>query len=290
MILPAPLWNSEHIQDLFNYRAPRWTQTDFLVREIAQRLAEPLDIIRLTPQRILDAGCAQGADLKPLSARYPEAQIIGVDFCSQMLQVAQKTHQSKGLQRLFGKNNKISTVQGNISQLPFAPNTLDLIWSNLALHYLSDVEKTFAAWHQALKVDGVVLFSTFGQDTLKELFFADQKIGAFPSIQFADMHDLGDLLVENGFSDPVMHMEKLTLTYSSPHALLKDAYLFGLSPLKQSFQLSKQYVKALCQALEDACPEKPLKLSIEIIYGHAWKISPTQDKEGNSIIRFHQTK
>src|SRR6185436_1934879 len=102
------------------------------------------------------------------------------------------------------------------------------VWSNLALQWVNDVPRALAEFRRAMRVGGLVLFSTFGPDTLKELHAAFARADANTHTnRFVDMHDLGDMLVHAGFADPVMEMEPITLTYDTPLALLAELKAIG---------------------------------------------------------------
>jgi len=215
----------------FDRRSPRFGQLDFLLGEIGQRMQERMEVVKLSPRRALDIGCGHGQGLAGLRARFPDAQIAGLDISGAMLQQAgQRDPQRRPgwIGRLLGKRPMFDLVQGDLATLPFGAASFDLLWSNLALHWHPEPHRVFPEWHRVAADDGLVMFSLFGPDTLKELraAFAQVDLDAH-TLRFVDMHDIGDMLVHSGWSTPVMDMETLTVTYESPETLLREVQAFG---------------------------------------------------------------
>jgi malonyl-CoA O-methyltransferase len=161
------------------------------------------------------------------------------------------------------------------SPLPLPSESQAMVWSPLWLHAVADPGQYLAEWLRVLKPEGGVFFSCFGPDTARELHGFAQAMGE-PFPDFADMHDLGDLMSKQGFSDPVMEMEKLTLTYSSPAKLLEDwRALFGnhLDTRKQGLRTSRRLSQATKCLEQLRNPETGrIPLTLELVYGHAWKV------------------
>lgn len=157
-----------------------------------------------------------------------------------------------------------------------------LIWANMLLHLTAQPLDLIKAWHKSLKVGGWVMFSCLGPDTTKELREIYNRLG-WPahSHEFTDMHDWGDMLVESGFSDPVMDMERITLTYSSPKSLIADLRSLGRNFHPQRFTSlrGKDWLRVFENNLltlntHKSSTELCLPLTFEIIYGHAFKVAP----------------
>jgi malonyl-CoA O-methyltransferase len=187
-------------------------------------------------------------------------------------------------------------AQADFSALPFEAGAFEFVWSNLALHWHSQPDLVFPEWQRVLKVGGLLMFSTLGPDTLKELRGAYAEVEAahgVPSrkhvIDFVDMHDLGDMLVESGFEIPVMDQETLTITYRSPQSLLADVRRWGAYPFERegaSSAAARRLYKALLAAMEARRrADGTLALTFEVIYGHAWKAVPRMTAEGHGIVR-----
>ncbi|ATE60861.1 methyltransferase domain-containing protein [Thauera sinica] len=268
---------------------------DPLIREIARRMDERLDYIRLAPKRILDLGCGTGADLERLGERFPEAQVIAADFALPMLARARARKPSAPpgglLRRLLGGGGKpLPAVAADARSLPFAHGTLGMVWSNLMLAALDDPLPALQEIHRVLEVGGLLMFSTLGPDTLRELR-AVLPAGSGERVhRFIDMHDIGDTLVKAGFADPVMDMEMLTLTYADLDGLFADLRATGSTnastarPRGLSGRRAWSEARAAYERLRSG---GRLPASFEIIQGHAWKAAPKTAADGRSIVRFH---
>jgi malonyl-CoA O-methyltransferase len=273
----------------------RVAPSDFLRREVAARMHERLSLVKIAPQHVLDAGCGPGADLALLQKAYPAAQIIGVDAAPAMVEAAKAPAPAmralnQMLSRLMPAKAGIDVVCGDFGNLPFGQNALDLVWSNLALHWHPQPDRVFAEWRRVLRVDGLLMFSNFGPDTFKELRTAFAAMDETPhALPFVDMHDFGDQLVEAGFSTPVMDMEQITVTYDKAEALLADVRAFGGNPLATRLRglVGRKAWQRMLAALEaQRRPDGKLGLSFEVIYGHAFRPAPRVTQAGEAIVRF----
>jgi malonyl-CoA O-methyltransferase len=180
----------------------------------------------------------------------------------------------------------IEFLLGDLAATGLPPESLELVWSNLAMHWHPQPHAVLAEWRRILKVNGLAMFSCLGPGTMKELRQAVADAGlrtATPS--FVDMHDFGDLLVENGFADPVMDQETLTLTYKTPERLLEDVWTLGGNPStgRRAGLATRAWRQRLCDALEaQRTPEDVIKLSIEVSYGHAWRTAARRVSPGET--------
>jgi len=262
-------------------------EADFLAREVASRMAERLDYIRIEPRRILDLGCGHGADLPMLAQRYPQAERIGLDFALPLLDLAREERSL--FQRLLGKARGPALLCAEATALPLARASVQLVWSNLLLSCLSDPLPVFRECNRVLEVGGLLMFSTLGPDTLKELRAALPAHTGERVHRFIDMHDLGDALVQAGFSDPVMDMQTLTLTYTELDSLLRDLRHAGANNAATSRPKGlsgKQGWLAARQQLDTLRQEGRIPATIELVFGHAWKAAPKQTEDGRAIIQF----
>jgi len=287
------------VRRLFSVPA-RVAESDFLRREVAARMLERLALVKIVPQRVLDAGCGEGADIAALQKRFTEAQLIGLDGAFNMVTQARR-HQlaaQSALHRLLGSLNKwlpaahsgSSLVCADYARLPLAPNALDMVWSNLALHWHPQPDRVFAEWRRILRVEGLLMFSCFGPDTFKELRGAFETVDTAPhNLPLVDMHDFGDMLVNAGFSTPVMDMETITVTYSTAQSLLADVRAWGGNPLETRRQglLGRAGYAQVVRALEQLRgADGKIGLTFEVIYGHAFRPEPKTTASGEAIIRF----
>src|ERR1700761_2111957 len=300
-----PAYDSRRLQRIFDRRAATFDDVAFLPREIAQRMRERLDFIKVVPASVLDAGCGAGEDIPALRERFPEAPVFGSDLSHGMLRRA--LHHDAGdtswrrflpasLGKALGARGP-RFAQADFSALPFAAGAFEFIWSNLALHWHSRPDLVFPEWQRVLKVNGLLMFSTLGPDTLKELRGAYAQVDAAHGIgsrahviDFVDMHDLGDMLVESGFEIPVMDQETLTITYRSPESLLADVRRWGAYPFERDDEGGPHAARRLHRALLAALDARrqadgTIALTFEVIYGHAWKAVPRTTAERHGIGR-----
>lgn len=250
-------------------------------------MQERLDYVKLEPSRILDLGCSRGGSFAGLTARYPSAELFGLDLAPAMLAADQAP--ASWLRRLgLGKALGAQRLAGDAATLPLKARSIGLLWSNLLLHWLDDPLPALAEAHRVLEVGGLLMFSTFGPDTLQELrsAFAD---GYAHTQRFIDMHDLGDMLVGCGFADPVMDMEVITLTYDDLDALFAELRAAGSSCAMHArcHGLSgRQAWREARLAYESLRRDGKLPATFEVVYGHAWKVAPKQAPDGRAIVRF----
>jgi malonyl-CoA O-methyltransferase len=265
----------------FSRSASRYDEAAVLSRESGQRMAERLDLVKLEPRRIADVGCATGDGLRELQQRYPKAQALAIDYARPML--VQVRSRNSFWQRLRGQSPLL--VNGDVNALPLAGDSLGLVWSNLMLQWLDDPLPALKELHRVLEVDGLLMFATLGPDTIKELRAAAAKVGAGDTARrFVDMHDLGDMLVGAGFADPVMDMELIRFSYRNPRQFLADQRHLGVRDALLGTNSWRDW-RRMFAAATDA--DGALELSIELVFGHAWKAAARQAADGRSVIRFH---
>ncbi len=291
--MSAPI-DLARVRQLFSDPA-RVAESNFLRREVASRMHERLALVKIAPERVLDAGCGTGEDLALLQKSYPAAHILGVDAAPAMLGAAKGPAPAARplgqlLSRLMPAKTGVDLVSGDFGKLPLGPNSVDLVWSNLALHWHPQPDAAFAEWRRVLRVEGLLMFSNFGPDTFKELRTAFAAMDETPhALPFVDMHDFGDQLVEAGFSTPVMDMEQITVTYSTAEALLADVRALGGNPLatRRRGLIGRDAWTRLLAALEaQRRPDGKLGLTFEVIYGHAFRPVARTTAAGEAIVRF----
>jgi malonyl-CoA O-methyltransferase len=215
------------VRRAFGRAAASYDAHAVLQREVCDRMAERLQLLKTTPRRILDAGCGTGYGSRRLLAHWPDARLVALDIAPAMLEAARARRPVwqrwlSGLARLGGKPACERFVCGDLEALPLAAGSIDMLWSNLAVQWSNDLDGTFAGFQRVLAPDGLLMFSTFGPDTLRELRAAFAELDDTPHVsRFADMHDIGDALVRAGFAAPVMDRDVLTLTYDDLPSLAR---------------------------------------------------------------------
>lgn len=261
-----------------------YTTSPWLNEEVGARMASRLSWIRLQPQQWLSWWPLQGGlnAHAQVQTHYPQAKSCVVESTPQRERNVLSVLQGPWWQRLF------STHQ--VTAKPPQAGQMQMVWANMALHLSDDPQALLKQWHDMLSVDGFLMFSCLGPDTLRELrdVYAQQGWPP-PTHDFTDMHDWGDMLVHAGFAEPVMDMERLTLTYETPARLLEDMRTLGSNFHTQRFAglRGRRWYQQLQQALLAlASPDHQgrLVLTIEVIYGHALKPLPKIKMASESVI------
>ena len=247
-------------------------------------MLERLDYVKLAPARILDAGCGPAPQAERLLRRYRGAHLVGVDLSIGMLQ---RIAPPGLLDRLRGRAGA-TAVCADICRLPLASRSFSLVWSNMGLHWGEDPQAAICEFHRVLEVDGLLMFSTLGPDTLKELRSAFAVVPGAPRVHsFIDMHDLGDMLVAAGFAAPVMDTETITLTYPGIDAMVADLRATGQTcalARRSPGLFAPAHWERVRVALRQCMQDGRLPATIEVVYGHAWKPVPRRTAEGHAIV------
>jgi malonyl-CoA O-methyltransferase len=281
------------VRRAFGQAAASYDAHAVLQREVCDRLLERLEFMTLQPARVLDVGGGTGYGLEHLRARYAESECCALDIAPAMLQAARaRLPQPTWAQRLLSRPQRLThLVCADMERLPLAPNSMNLVWSSLALQWAQDLDATFKGFHRVLAPGGLLMFATFGPDTLKELRAAFAAIDDAPHVnRFTDLHDIGDMLVHAGFSSPVMEMEMLTLTYADLKTLMRDLKGIGAhnaASARRRGLLGKSAWARLEQAYEAHRLDGRLPATFEVIYGHAWVGDKTQREDGRQVIQFN---
>jgi malonyl-CoA O-methyltransferase len=271
----------------FEEAAATYDAAAVLQNEVCRRMLARLDYIKLEPAVILDAGSGTGNALTGLLARHPRARVVALDLALAMARRARARR--RWWRSLFERGGpRLSALCGDMEQLPLAAGAAGMIWSNLALQWAHDPRRTLAEMHRVLAPGGLLMFSSFGPDTLKELRAAWQGVDGHTHVHgFIDMHDLGDMLVAAGYADPVMDMEHVTLTYADVHTLMRDLKAMGAHNMTRGRRpaLSGRALLAkVTQNYEAARRDGKLPATFEVIYGHAWKPAPRVSPTGRPVI------
>lgn len=264
--------NSPYLLDKYKTRlgferaADTYDASAVLQREIGERLTERLDLIKMQPETVLDIGCGTGFITENLLKRYKKARVIGVDIALNMVQKARK----RG-----GWFRKPLGVCADAACLPFQSQCADMLISSLMLQWCNDLPAVFREFVQVLKPNGLLMFATFGPDTLRELRASWGKVDGFThTSRFVDMHDVGDALLQAGFRDPVVDMEMITLTYSDVRDLLRDLKGIGANNATHGRNhglTGKARLLAFLQAYEQfRQKDGNYPATYEVVYGHAW--------------------
>ncbi len=256
-------------------RLQRALQPPWLHGEVARRMASRLPVIRLQPRTVLDWGAHLGASRGLLAQTYPQAALVAVEPDPE-----RRAATAAVLAPPWWSLRRLGRAAAAAALLPHevAPGQGELLWANMSLHGAIDPQQEMRRWHRALAVGGFLMFSTLGPGSLRGLceLYAGQGWPP-PCAPFVDMHDLGDMLVEAGFADPVMDQENLTLTWPSAAALLAELRGLGgnVDPRRPRGLRTPRWQQRLARLLEaggDGCGR--VALDFEIVYGHAFRPAP----------------
>jgi malonyl-CoA O-methyltransferase len=237
--------------------------------ELRTRLIERLDVVKLAPERVLDLGAASGQSTRLLKLRYPKAQVLGIDLSEAMLREARRE------QSLFKRFDRVAM---DAQALALKDASVDLVFSNLMLAWCNHPDQVFREAGRVLKPNGLFMFTSLGPDTLREVRERFRQIDERTHVhRFIDMHDLGDALMRTGFLEPVMDTERLTVTFPSASALFREIKASGsvnVTHGRRAGLLGRKALQELQTGLESRRTEAGLSVTLEVVYGHAWRGSP----------------
>ena len=250
----------------FERSASGYDAAAVLQNEIGTRLLQRLDYIKLRPQRWLDLGSGTGYITKHLMKKYSKSEFHAVDIAFNM---AKKTLQHQSWRR------KLHVACAAAEDLPYRDDSFDLVISNLMLQWCDDLVATFTGINRVLVPEGCFMFASFGTDTMVELRESWKAVDHYDHThEFVDIHDVGDALMTAGFQQPVLDMEKITLTYPSLAAMFRDIKTIGATnaSLRRNKGLTgKGAFKKLEIAYEAFRTEEGLyPLTYEVVYGQGW--------------------
>jgi malonyl-CoA O-methyltransferase len=258
---PPPGLDRAAVRRSFDRAAATYDEAAVLQAEVRGRLLERLDYVTLEPGVVLDVGCGTGHAARALAGRFPAARVIALDLSGGMLREARR--QGTG-----------SPVCGDAMRLPIATASVDLLFSSLTLQWCDDLDATFAEFRRVLRPRGLLNLATFGPDTLAELRAAwAQADGLTHVSRFADMHDLGDGLVRAGLAEPVLDVERFTLTYPDVFGLMRDLKAIGAhnaSTGRPHNLTGRGRLRAMESAYERFRRDGVLPATYEVVYAQAW--------------------
>ena len=256
----------------------------WLHEEVARRMQQRLDCIKLPVQSWAHWEPVLGGlqTHAVLVQRYPKAGCFVAESQDRRAQYAAKTIAIPWWQAARWRSAP--------TRFALPPDGgVQMLWANMALHMAADPQALMAQWQRALAVDGFLMFSCLGPDTVQELRRLYQALDwPVPAHEFTDMHDWGDMLVGAGFGELVMDMERITLTFETPQRLLQELRGLGrnLHPQRFAGLRGRQWREQLHQALAS----QPLQLTFEVIYGHALKPRPRLDVRAETVLTLAQMR
>jgi malonyl-CoA O-methyltransferase len=244
-----------------------------LQREIADRLLERLDDVRMTPALALDIGCGTGYCTRALRRRYRDVYVVGLDLAHSMLRRASR----REWWRFFA--SRPDFVCGDTETMPLANGSVDLIVSNLTLQWCNPVA-AFAEFRRVLRPGGLLMFTSFGPDTLRELRVAWGGVDDRPHVHgFVDLRDIGDLLLASGFADPVVDVDRVVRRYPTVMHVLRELKQIGAHNValgRTRGLMGKQRFARFQENYDTMRTSEGIPATYEIVFGHAW--APTEEQ------------
>lgn len=278
----TPQINKHWCRAAFERAADSYDENAVLQHEVGARMLERLELMRIQPQLILDAGAGSGRASKALLKRYGKASIVAFDIALNMLGHT-RAHMS-WLDKLRGR---CMYVCADVEGLPLADNSVDMIFSNLTLQWCNDLGQVLQDFMRVLRPGGLLMFSSFGPGTLHELRDSWSQADGYQHVNgFVDMHDVGDMLLAHGWSGPVMDSEVFTLTYADVKDLMRDLKLIGAHNVtydRAHGLTGKQRLQNMMAAYETYRSDGVLPASYEVVYGHAWAPDGHEHTDGTPV-------
>ena len=261
--------NRRHLRRRFDIAAAGFGDADFVHRHAAAGLLERLAPMTLEVERVLDAGSGTGAGSRALANTWRRSRIVSLDLSMGMLRTAKASR---------SRFAHISELQADAAQLPLADGSIDLVFANMLLPWSIDPKGFFDEVRRVLRKEGLFAFSTLGPDSLRELREAWAEVDADEHVNaFADMHDIGDLVMRSGLRDPVLDVEYLDVRYRSSEALIGDLTAAGarnsLRDRRRTLTGKGRFAR-MQAALDRRTGEAGLPLCLELVFGHAWGSGP----------------
>ena len=261
--------DKQKVQAAFDHAARSYDEAAVLQHEVGKRVMDRLEFIKIEPEIIIDIGSGTGRLSSAVTKRYPDSRVYSLDLAPEMLNYARK--QSITQPTAF--------VCADAEQLPFSDQSVDMIVSNVTIQWCMNLEQAFKEFHRIIKPGGLLMFTTFGPDTLKELRSSWNGVDEYNHVNaFFDMHDIGDALKRIGLSDPVMDVENFTLTYQEATTLMRDLKAVGAHNVtagRPHGLTGKQRLQKVIKRYEQfRMDDGLLPATYEVIYGHAWAPIP----------------
>ncbi len=260
-------FDAARLKRSFGRAAPDYATVAVLQREVESRLLEQLEVLEeRKPPRILDVGSGPGRASGAMKARWPRSEVIALDLALPMLrQVPKHTRFWRPIKRLCA----------DAAALPLADASIDLIFSSLCLQWVADLPAALSEFRRVLRPGGLLLFSTFGPDTLIELREAYLAAGERqpPLSPFAAIQQVGDAMIAGGFRNPVLERDLFTLTYPEVRALLLELRAIGATDARMQRPrglVGKTRHSAMVRAYENERREAVLPSTWEVITAMAW--------------------
>lgn len=269
------------VQRSFNRAGGSYDAAAGLQREVSGELLERLKFFPLAPQRILDLGAGTGVATLRLRQLYPRSQVVAIDLAEHML------HMARRRQRLW---RRFSLLCADASSLPLGSGSIDLVFCNLMLQWCDQPARVFAEVRRVLKPGGLMLYSSFGPETLRELRAAWSAADLHPHVsQFPDMPQLAAAMSQGGFIEPVIDIETRVRHYGTVRELMSELRSLGArnaTANRQRGLMGRSRLHTMTQAYEALRVARGLPATYEIIHGagFAGVARATPERQGEALI------
>ncbi len=271
------------LKSAFNSAAETYDKYAVLQKEVGARLLERFDLVKVTPERILDIGSGTGRISRAMRQRYTDSHVVSLDLAVEMLR---KARSQTGWWQKWRKPTY--WICADAQRIPLRDDSMDIVVSNLTLQWCTDPEATFRELRRVLKPNGLLMFSSLGPDTLKELRACWREVDDYNHVNaFIDMHDVGDALIRAGFTTPVMDQENITLLFPDVMQLMRELKAIGAHNItagRRRGLLGRRQLAALTAAYEKYRVDGKLPCTYEVVYGHAWAPAVKQTRDGETRI------
>jgi malonyl-CoA O-methyltransferase len=265
------------VRRAFDRLSRRFDQAAWLHDEVRERLLARLEPLLVAPARVLDLGCATGRGSLALAARYPGAEVLAIDASLRMCEQAAVACRTMP---------NVRVIAAAAEALPLPDAESDLVFANLLLPWCAP-DRVLVECARVLRPGGAVVLSTLGPDSLLELRRAWAAVDRGSHVQpFLDMHDLGDLLLAAGLADPVVDVDRLSLSYGSPQQLLGELRAMGVRnawPTRAPTLTGRHRWQRFVAALAGSSRNGRSALTLELVFGHAWKAERTPARDGGEF-------
>jgi malonyl-CoA O-methyltransferase len=270
--------DTQRVRRSFEKASATYDEAAVLQDQVRARMLERLDLVRLKPGRILDAGSGTGPGADALARRYRSGQVIALDLAHSMLLAG------RARQRLW---RRWGMVCGDVAALPLASGSVDMVFCNLVLQWCPDLDRALSEFRRVLAPGGLLIFTTFGPDTLHELRTAWSQADGYNHVNaFLDMHDVGDALLRARLAEPVMDVEHFVVDYADARSLMRDLKAIGARNAtagRARGLTGPRRLRAMEAAYEKFRRDGRLPATYEVVYGHAWAPEHSRDPGDGSV-------
>ena len=261
----------------FRRASATFDNVDAVHSEARTRILARLPFFKLAPRRILDLGAATGKASLELAAVFPDARVLAVDLCWHM--AARARARCRHLDRT-------AAITADAERIPVRDGSIDLVFANLLLPWC-DPREVFHEAARVLREGGLLLFTSVGPDTLREVRLAWSEVDDALHVHgFTDMHDLGDMANQAGLAEPVLDVDRLTVTYADLDSLVAELRACGATNVghgRRAQLTGRSRWRAFSERMASQRTAAGLSISVELIFGQAWGAGRRAARSGDPV-------